>query len=46
MTIQEIYQLAINKGIETDLRGKEAVLKILAQRKKKYEKLSEERVEC
>jgi len=41
MTIQEIYQLAINKAIESDLRGREVVAKTLAKRKEKYEGLSE-----
>ncbi len=41
MTIQEIYNLAINKGIEADFRKKEFIEKLLQRRKKKYEKLSE-----
>lgn len=39
MTLQEIYKLAINKGIESDLRGADGVGKILKRRKEKYEKL-------
>ena len=42
MRIQEIYNLAINKGIEADFRGKELIEKILQRRKEKYEKLSEQ----
>lgn len=42
MTIQEIYNLAINKGIEADFREKEFIEKLLQRRRKKYEKLSEE----
>jgi len=41
MRIKEIYNLAINKGIETDFRGKEGIEKLLKRRKEKYEKLSE-----
>lgn len=41
MKVQEIYNLAINKGIEADFRGKEGVEKLLKRRKEKYEKLSE-----
>jgi len=40
MKINEIYKLAINKGIEADFRGKEGVEKLLKRRKEKYEKLS------
>jgi len=40
MKISEIYNLAINKGIEADLRGREGVKKVLERKKKKYEKLS------
>jgi len=45
MKINEIYNLAINKGIEADLRGKEGVEKFLREKKKKYEKLSEKEKE-
>ena len=41
MKIQEIYQLAIKKGIESDLRGKEGVERFLARKKEKYDRLSE-----
>ena len=41
MTIQEIFNLAIQMGIEADFRGTEAIEKLLAQKKEKYEKLSE-----
>jgi len=45
MKISEIYNLAINKGIEADFRGKEGVEKLLKRRKEKYEKLSEKEKE-
>ena len=45
MTIQEIYNLAIQKGIEADFRGKEGVEKLLKRKKEKYEKLSEKEKE-
>jgi len=45
MTIQEIYNLAIQKGIEADFRGKEGVEKFLERKREKYEKLSEEEKE-
>ena len=41
MNIQEIYNLAINKGIENDFRGREGVGMFLKRKKEKYEKLSE-----
>jgi len=40
MKINEIYNLAINKGVEADFRGKEGVEKLLKRKKEKYEKLS------
>lgn len=45
MKIQEIYNLAINKGVEADFRGKEGIEKLLQRRKEKYEKLSEKEKE-
>ncbi len=45
MKIQEIYNLAINKGIETDFRRKEGIEKLLKRRKEKYEKMSEKEKE-
>ncbi|OGC48015.1 MAG: NGG1p interacting factor NIF3 [Candidatus Portnoybacteria bacterium RIFCSPLOWO2_01_FULL_43_11] len=39
MTIKQIYNLAIEMGIEADLRGKEKVKKYLARQKEKYQKL-------
>ncbi len=42
MKIKEIYNLAINKGIEADFRGEEGVKKFLTRKKEKYEKLTEE----
>jgi len=41
MKIQEIFDLAIKMGIESDFRGREGVEKILARKKKKYEDLTE-----
>lgn len=45
MTIQQIYNLAIKMGIESDLRGKEKVLKLLKRTKEQYEKLNKEEKE-
>ena len=42
MKIQEIHNLAVNKAIDVDFRRREGVEKMLARRKKKYDKLSEE----
>jgi len=42
MKIKEIFQLAINKGIEADFRGREAIEKILKRKREKYAKFSEE----
>lgn len=39
MKIKEIYNLAINKGIDADFRGKEAVEKLLKRKRGKYEQL-------
>jgi len=41
MTINEIFNLAISKGIESDFRGKEEIERLLQRKKKKYEKLSD-----
>lgn len=43
VTIQEIYDLAIEMGMKADPRGKEAVENLLAKRKKQYEELSEKK---
>jgi len=43
MTIDQIYQLVIKLGIESDLRGVNQVKKLLKKTKEKYEKLSSER---
>ncbi len=40
MTINEIYNLAIQKGIEADFRSKEHIEKMLLRKKQKFEKLS------
>jgi putative NIF3 family GTP cyclohydrolase 1 type 2 len=45
MTIKEIYDLAIKMGIESDLRGKDFVLKQLKKEKEGYQRLSEEKKE-
>ncbi len=42
MKVSEIFNLAINKAIEADFRGREAIEKLLERKKKKYEKLPEE----
>jgi len=42
MKINEIYNLAIDKGIAADFRGRERIEKLLKRRKEKFEKLSEE----
>jgi len=41
MKIKEIFNLAINKGIEADFRGKEGIEKLLKRKREDYEKLSE-----
>lgn len=43
MTIQEIYDLAIEMGIKADPRGEQAVRKQLEKVKKEYEELSEKK---
>ena len=43
MTIQEIYDLAIEMGIKADPRGKDAVKKLLDKRKKHFKELSEKK---
>jgi len=45
MKINEIYNLAISKGVEVDFRGKEGIERFLQRRKEKYEKLSEKEKE-
>lgn len=42
MTTQQIYNLAIQMGMEADLRGKEKVKKYLTRQKEKYQKLDKE----
>jgi putative NIF3 family GTP cyclohydrolase 1 type 2 len=41
MKIQDIYNLAIQIGISADLRGKDAVEKLLEKKRHNYEKLSD-----
>lgn len=41
MKTQEIYNLAIQKGIEADFRSKEHIQKLLDRKKQKFEKLGE-----
>src|SRR2546423_1358230 len=43
MTIQEIFDLAIDMAIKADPRGKEFVKKLLAKNKEDYENLSEKK---
>lgn len=42
MKLKEIYQLIIEKGMESDPRGKEEVKKILEKNRKKFEELKPE----
>ena len=42
MTIQQIYTLAIKKGMEADLRGEKQVKKMLARIKKQYGKMDQQ----
>ncbi len=42
MKIKEVYNLAINKAVDFDFRGREAVEELMDRKKAKYEKLSEE----
>ena len=42
MTIQQIYQLAVDLGVKADLRGVKKVKQYLARTKKKYDKLDKE----
>jgi putative NIF3 family GTP cyclohydrolase 1 type 2 len=46
MKVQDIYNLAIKKAIQNDLRGEEAVKKELKRRKEKFEKLSKKEKEA
>ncbi len=41
MTIEEIYKLAIEMGIDADFRGRQKIEKILQEKKEKYEKLDD-----
>lgn len=45
MTTQQIYKLAVELGIKSDLRGVDQVKKYLGRTKKKYESLSKEQKE-
>lgn len=42
MRMEDIYNLALQMGVEADFRGKEGVKKFLERKKKIYEKLDEE----
>ena len=42
MKTQDIHNLAIKMGIESDFRGKDGVQKLLDNKKKKFESLSAE----
>jgi putative NIF3 family GTP cyclohydrolase 1 type 2 len=41
--IKEIYNLAINKAVDADFRGRVVVEKLLARKRKNYEKMSEDK---
>ena len=41
MTIQEIYNLTISKGIEADFRDREDIEKVLRRRRERFDKMSE-----
>ncbi len=45
MNIKQIFDLAIKMGIDSDLRGKTAVFKMLKRKKEQYEKLNKEQKE-
>ena len=45
MKIKEIYNLAIEMGIEADFRGREGIEKLLRKLREKYEKMDEEKKE-
>jgi len=45
MRINDIFNLAIKMGIEADFRGEEGVKRFLENKRKKYEKMSEEEKE-
>jgi len=45
MNIQEIYNSAVNMGVEADFRGRKGVESVLERKKEKYEKLSEKEKE-
>lgn len=45
MTLQEIYELAVQCGIENDFRSKETIDSLLARRQKQYDKMSKEKKE-
>ena len=45
MTIKQIFDLAIQMGVEADFRSREGVLDFLERKKKKYEKLSDKEKE-
>ena len=45
MKIKEIYNLAIQMGVEADFRGREGVKKFLDDKRKRYEKMDEKEKE-
>ena len=45
MKTNEIYNLALQMGIDTDFRGKQGIEKLLKRKKQKYDKLSEKEKE-
>jgi len=40
MKVTELYNLALNKGIDADLRGRATVEKMLARRRRNYDRLT------
>ena len=45
MTIQDIFNKAIEMGIASDFRSKEQIDRVLERKKQKYDKLSDEEKE-
>ena len=45
MKTQDIFNLAIQMGIDADLRGRKTVEKMLQKKKEKFEKLSDKEKE-
>lgn len=43
MTLKEMYEVAVEAGIDADPRGRDGVIKYLARRKKEYDALSKDK---